>query len=116
MDINANNNEYINADDALSRIGGSVSLYKRLLGRFIDGNHYDKLEQTLQEGNMEEGALQVHSLKGVSANLSLTKISALTVQMEQLLKDGADFSACLGELKQAYSTTAEMIQEMIDSA
>ena len=104
---NNTDNEYFDLDDALSRIGGNMSLYKRLLGRFIEGNHYDALESALLSGDMEEAARQAHSLKGVSANLSLTKIRALSVELEQLIKDNADYSVCLAELKQAFAITVE---------
>ena len=105
-------NEYLDLDDALARIGGNMSLYKRLLGRFIEGNHYDELEQALQSGDMEEAARQAHSLKGVSANLSLTKIRAISVELEQLIKDNADYSGCLAELKQAFLKTVELAAEI----
>jgi len=112
MEMNNNTNEYIDQDDALSRIGGNMSLYKRLLGRFVEGNHYEELEKALQSGDMEEATRQAHSLKGVSANLSLTKIRSLSIELEQLLKDNADYSSCLNELKQAFTKTVDMINEL----
>ena len=110
MDIN----EYIDQDDALSRVGGNASLYKRLLGRFVEGNHIEELESALQSGNMEEASRHAHSIKGVSANLSLVKIRAVSIELEQLLKDGADYSACLAELKQAFEITTEEIAKIIN--
>ena len=112
MDINNVDNEYFDLDDALARIGGNMSLYKRLLGRFIEGNHFEDLERALQSGDTEEAARQAHSLKGVSANLSLTKIRSLSVELEQLLKDNADYTDCLAELKQAFITTVEKASEI----
>ena len=114
MDMENNATEYLDLDDALSRIGGNMSLYKRLLGRFIEGNHYEELENALQSGDREEAARQAHSLKGVSANLSLTKIRSLSVELEQLLKDNADYSACLAELKQAFTTTVEKAAALME--
>ena len=114
MDMSNNSAEYIDLNDALSRIGGNMSLYKRLLGRFIEGNHFEELERALQSGNMEDSARQAHSLKGVSANLSLAKIRAISIELEQLIKDNADYSACLEELRQAYAVTVEKISEITD--
>jgi len=107
------NNEYINTDDALSRVGGNMSLYKRLLGRFVDGDLYDELVKALQSGDTEESTRQAHSLKGVSANLSLVKINTLSVELEKLVKENADYSSCLAELKQAYENTLEIIAELL---
>jgi len=113
MEINSINDEYINVDDALSRVGGNMSLYKRLLGRFVEGNPYEELERALQGGDYEESTRQAHSLKGVSANLSLVKINALSVELEKLVKAGDDYSSCLAELKQVFDITLEKITELI---
>ena len=111
MEMN-NINEYIDQEDALSRIGGNAALYKKLLGRFADGDAYDELERIVQSGNIEEAAQHAHTLKGVSANLSLVKVRSLTTELEQLLKDNADCSSCLAELKQAYYITVDLINEL----
>ena len=113
MDTN-NSVEFINQDDALSRVGGNLSLYKRLLGRFVEGNHMETLKTAINSGDMEEAIRQAHSLKGVSANLSLEKIRAATVDLEQLLKDNADYAQKLSELEESYTITAEKIAEMMD--
>ena len=109
MQTNPVNSEYINADDALARIGGNTTLYKRLLGRFLDGNHYELIENAAKSGDSDETARQVHTLKGVSANLSLEKIHAITIEIEQLIKDGSELSSCLDELKQAFDATTQEI-------
>ena len=113
METNSMNNEYINVEDALSRVGGNMGLYKRLLGRFVEGNSYEELVTTLQRGDLEESSRQAHSLKGVSANLSLVKINTLSVELEKLVKDGADYSSCLAELKQAFDATLEIITGLL---
>jgi len=112
LEVSSISKEYIDIDDALSRIGGNMSLYKKLLGRFVEGNHFEELERIIQSGDMEEAARQVHSIKGVSANLSLVKIRALSIELEQLIKGNADYSSCLGELKQAFSMTMDEINEL----
>ena len=105
--------EYIDINDALSRIGENMSLYKRLLCRFLEENYYEGLIKVLQNGNIEDSARQAHSLKGVSANLSLKKIRAISSELEQLIKNGADYSVCLAELKSAYDITVEKIAEIV---
>ena len=109
MDINA---EYIDVDGALKRIGGNMGLFKKLLGRFIEGNNLEPLSEAAKSGNLEEAARLAHTLKGVSSNLSLTKVAALSADIEQLFKNGGDFTACLDELETAYAVTAGMIAEV----
>ena len=111
-----NRAEYMDLDDALPRVGGNLGLYKRLLGRFVEGNHLESLVDALVSGDIEEAKRQAHSLKGVSANLSLAKIRTITVDLEQLLKDGGDYAAALGDLQVAYATTTEIITETLSES
>jgi len=108
-----NSGEYINVDDALRRIGGSISLYKRLLTQFTGAGYIGPLEEALNSGNKEEAAHLVHTLKGVCANLSLIKLAAVSAELEHNIKDGSDHSGSFAELKQAYAITTEKIAEIM---
>ena len=112
MDINV---DYIDVEGALKRIGGNMGLFKKLLGRFVDGKNFDALNEAAQNGNLEEAARLSHTLKGVSSNLSLMKVAALSTEIEQLFKNGSDFSGCLAELKDACAVTDGLIAEIINS-
>ena len=111
MAINDSEVVYIDADDALKRVGGNKVLYKKLLGRFVDGNYVEAIENALNSGDMEDSARQAHTLKGVSANLSLERVRALAIALEEKIKNGADYAAGLEELKEAYSVTLTKIAE-----
>jgi HPt (histidine-containing phosphotransfer) domain-containing protein len=113
VDLNAVDTEFIDVEDALKRVGGNVDLYKRLLKRFIEGSQFTELETVLQDGNTEEAARLTHTIKGVSANLSLIKLRTISVEMEQLLKDGLDHSVKLDEFKQAYDETLKIIAGIV---
>ena len=107
--MDTNNSVYINTVDALARIGGNAGLYKKLLGRFLEGNHYEVLVDAISSGDMDEAARQAHTLKGVSANLSLVKINVLSAEIEQLLKEGSDVAENMAELKEAFDATTDEI-------
>jgi len=107
MDINRE--EYINVNDALKRIGGSMDLYKRLLGQFSANDHIKPLEDALSAGAKDEASGLIHTLKGVAANLSLVKISAIAGQLEQKVKNGEDHGEIFEELKNAYIVTSQEI-------
>ena len=113
MELDATSKEYIEIDDALKRIGGNEGLYKKLLTRFIDGNYLDSLCGAIESGDMEESARMAHTLKGVSANLSLVKIQSVSTELEHMIKDGKDHSSKLDELKQAYNATLEKIADIM---
>jgi HPt (histidine-containing phosphotransfer) domain-containing protein len=99
-------------DDGLKRVGGSMALYKKLLGRFSEGNFLDSIDTALQSGDMAEAAKQIHTLKGVSANLSLERVRALSVKLEAEVKAGEDHAGSYSELKLAYADTLEKLKEV----
>ena len=111
--MSARNEEYVDVNDALSRIGGNLDLYKRLLGRFVDGDQLITLETALKNGDPEESARAAHTLKGVAANLSLVKLRELSASLEQDLKAGLDYSAKLADLKETYDETIKVIAEIM---
>ena len=112
MDMDHIDKEYIDVDDALRRVGGNMDLYKRLLGRFIEGDSVELLENALGSGDMEEASRLAHTIKGVSANLSLEKIRSISVDLEQAIKCGSDHSSIFSQLKDAHKSTAQRIAEM----
>ena len=112
MSIEVKSGEYVDVNDALKRVGGNMGLYKKLLGRFVEGNHMAALVDALKSDDKEEPIRMAHTIKGVSANLSLIKIRDITTELEQVLKDGADHSAHLAELQQAYDVTVAQIAEI----
>jgi len=105
--------EYIDVDDALKRVGGNMALYKRLLARFAESDQCAPLAEALNSGDTEEAARLAHTLKGVSANLSLVKVKNLSADIEQLIKSGSDHSALLAELRLAYDVTVGKIAEIL---
>ena len=106
------NKEYINVEDALNRIGGNEGLYKKLLGRFVDGNYLEGLSNAIESGDLEEAGKAAHTLKGVSANLSLVKVQTLSTEVEHAIKQDQEYKEKLDELKQAYAATLEIIADI----
>ena len=113
MDTGAINKEYIDVNDALNRIGGNEGLYKKLLARFLEGNYLDAICEAIDNGDPEESAHAAHTLKGVSANLSLVRIQTVSMELEHAIKDGSDHTAKLDELKQVFSETLEIIADIL---
>ena len=105
--------EYVDVNDALRRIGGSMDLYKRLLGQFAGGDHIGPLEAAFESGDSEDASRKLHALKGVSANLSLIKLSEIASALEYMVKDGVDHTTLFEELKGVYDITLQQIAEII---
>jgi len=106
------NKEYIDVEDALKRIGGSLPLYKRLLASFTGGDHIDPLITALETGAMDDASRMIHTLKGVASNLSLKKLSSVAGELEHKVKDGADYTDTLTELKNSYLVTTQEITKI----
>jgi HPt (histidine-containing phosphotransfer) domain-containing protein len=105
--------QYVNVNEALKRIGGSMDLYKRLLTQFLNGDYVEPLELALSSGDSEEASRRIHSLKGVCANLSLVRLTTASVDLENIIHDGAEYTESLAELKRIYSETSAQISEII---
>lgn len=104
--------KYIDKDSALKRVGGSEALYKKLLGKFVDGNYQQQLEDQLSSGNTADATAMAHTIKGVAANLSLIEVSAIAQNLEQALKNNEPYEAFVAELRSATEATIQEINSL----
>ena len=104
--------KYIDQDSALKRVGGSTALYKRLLGKFVDGNYLAKLDELLAANDIPGAIAQAHTIKGVAANLSLLEINAVSQKLELALKNGDKYAPLVTELRAATEATIEEINKI----
>jgi PAS domain S-box-containing protein len=72
-------------------VRGRVDVYARLLRTFAEhhGEDGERLRRSLHTGETETARRLVHTLKGVAANLGATRLPALAVELEHLLKQAA---------------------------
>jgi CheY-like chemotaxis protein/HPt (histidine-containing phosphotransfer) domain-containing protein len=72
-------------------VRGRVDVYARLLRTFAEhhGEDGERLRRSLRTGETETARRLVHTLKGVAANLGATRLPALAVELERLLKQAA---------------------------
>lgn len=78
--------------DAMDRFGGNAELFERLALKFLDDPHFEALERSLSEGNVETAYHEAHSLKGVAGNLSFKDLYEAASRLSEALKSG-DLSA-----------------------
>ena len=74
----------------VTRLGGNVGSYLRLLDKFAD-NQADAVDQIRNEheaGNREEAIRAAHTLKGVSGSIGATALQEVAQQLESTLKEG----------------------------
>ena len=98
----------------------SDGMIKRFLAKFPGDDSFAVLCQALENGRREEAFRAAHTLKGVSANLGLDRLSASASALTELLRpkgdaipEGAD--ALLREVRQDYEITVVAIETYLNS-
>ena len=99
----------------------SISLVKKFITKFLDDSSFSELCQAMQEGEREKAFRAAHTLKGVSANLSFSKLLSTASQLTELLRPETDTipegaEGLLEEVKRDYELTVGAIRAYLESA
>lgn len=92
------------------------SLIERFTARFLDDHSYCDLCRELENGNREAAFRAAHTLKGVCANLSFTRLMETVSRLMEVLRPEADripdaAVELLEDVKQDYQLTVDTIRE-----
>ncbi|MDX8406523.1 MAG: response regulator [Mariprofundus sp.] len=88
----------LDSADGCMRVGGDISLYADILGKFYhsQASALTDLEQKLSVGDMAAVSRTLHTLKGVCGNIGATRLHhELSELEEQLLMQDAPVDLCL---------------------
>ena len=108
--------EYVDTEKALARIRGNNKLFKTLLTHFLATRaQFDQLKQEIAVNDREAAAKSVHALKGVSANLSMTRLYDLCPAFEALLKSGDDVAETFSAYEATYEKTLECVNALLQT-
>lgn len=77
-----------NYDDLVTRLGGSEMLAKKFAMKFLNDPSYQQFMEAIQAENNEEAFRAIHTLKGVSSNLSLTALQQISSVLCEELRNG----------------------------
>lgn len=75
-----------NVDEGLARCMNNEAFYLRLVGMALGDASFEKLEQAVEQDDLEKAFEAAHALKGVLSNLSLTPICGPVSEMTELLR------------------------------
>ena len=99
----------------------STDLIRRFLAKFPDDTSFSALSDAMRAGQPEEAFRAAHTLKGVSANLSFSRLHASVEKLTELLRhqtqvmpEGAD--ALFGEVARDYELTVDTIRAYLEAA
>ena len=106
-----------NYSDVMSRLRTDERIMK-FLGKVLSDSSFALLTQSLENRNMEEAFRAAHTLKGVSMNLSLTKLyesaEPLTGALRGRTQYGDDLIPLYDALKDVYQQTTENIKALLN--
>jgi HPt (histidine-containing phosphotransfer) domain-containing protein len=107
--------EYVDIDSGLRRVAGSAKIYVKILNSFLASEELNKLTANFAAGDVEAAKATVHGIKGMSGNLSLTKLYNETVAFESKLKQGVHESSDKEAFDAIVDKTREYLRILLDA-
>ena len=104
----------VDVEDLMKRLMGNMMLISRFYKRFPEDKNYDMIVKYLSEDMCEEAFKAAHTLKGVCANLSMTKLVAIVSEMVEYLREGdlEDGKKILPKLSEEYETIVTVVKSI----
>ena len=89
---------FLDVKEALPRVGGNETLYRKLLGTFMEDERETavQVEGALRNDDRDTAWKLVHNLKGAAANLGAKPLASAAFELEMAIRAGADTAALLG--------------------
>lgn len=100
-------------DGALRRLMNE-KLVEKFVVKFLADGSFQKLDESLQDKNYEEAFRAAHTLKGVTANLGLTKLQDVSSQITEMLRNGKapEDESYMEVVRAEYERTIETIRKL----
>lgn len=100
----------VDVKEGLDRVMNDESLYEMMLGMFVDTVKTSAIQQEdFQKDNYDELITQIHSLKGITGNLSITPLFESYKEALGLLRDSNP-----GEAEKIYEKLLPVQSKIID--
>ena len=87
----------------------------RFLGKFKNDNMWETLEKSVEQKQWEEAFRAAHSLKGVCANLGITRLENSSSELTEVLRDGeptVDISPLLEQVRGDYEIVMKALETL----
>ena len=104
---------YIDFADGVKRVMNNTKLYTKLLTKFKNDTNLNDLETAIAAGDLEKAKNAAHTIKGLSANLSLMELNKQSLALETQIKAGSADPAQLDTVKTAFAKTLQEIDKVI---
>ncbi|MDR1588411.1 MAG: Hpt domain-containing protein [Treponema sp.] len=104
---------YINTEEGIKRVMNNNKLYVKLLAKFKAETSLDELINALASGDMEKAQVQAHTIKGISANLSLSELFKQVLELETQIKAMSADPNQTEKVKTVFAETMKEIDKVI---
>ena len=103
----------IDTETAIARIGGNISVYKKVLEKFLNSQSsvVGEIKEAINSNHLEQAKLLVHSLKGVAGNIGATKLHKVAEAVEVLLEQGKANESNLEDLDKELTIMLDAIKK-----
>lgn len=81
----------IDIQGTIERLHMDENIIKNLIKMTLNGDMLDNLKNSFNNNNLEEAKHSIHTIKGTAANVGLTGLSNLALEIELKLKDNEYF-------------------------
>jgi len=109
----ANDVVYVNIEEGLKRVMNNSKLLAKLFKKFKEDRNLIDLEAALTANDLPKAQINAHTLKGLSANLSLTELYKQVLELETQIKAGSVVPGQLDTVKTVYSQTLIEVDKVI---
>lgn len=102
----------INVNDGMQRLKLDKTTYESFLIQFLEDQNYKLLCQAIDEKDISLAFLYAHSLKGIAANLSLTKLYLLLSPLTESLRNDSFklVEELMPQVEDAYQQVIDVLQ------
>jgi HPt (histidine-containing phosphotransfer) domain-containing protein len=104
---------FVNFEEGSKRVMSNVKLYVKLLTKFKTETKLDDLSAALTAGDYEKAQVAAHTIKGLSANLSLTELFEKTRDLESQIKEKSVPDGAFDIVKTAFEDTVKEVDKVI---
>ena len=104
---------YVDQEDGKKRVLNNAKLYAKLLGKFKNDTTLDPVFAALEAGNYEEAQGLAHTIKGVTANLSIKDLNEKVVELEAQIKAKSVDPQIIEAVKASFAATMPEVEKVI---
>lgn len=108
-------NPYIDYDDALQKVRGSMRVLKILLQSFASNHQLEQLKAEVESRDYEVAARTAHAIKGACTNLSLGPLREKMDELEMQLKSHFHIDETMAEMETLFEATLGGVRDALET-